>query len=56
MKKDFIWNTLGFGLYCFAYAILLVIVTRISGLETAGIFSLLYATANLIYQGALYGG
>lgn len=56
MKKDLIWNTLGFGLYCFTFSILLVLVTRISGLETAGVFSVLYATANIISNVALYGG
>lgn len=56
MKKNFIWNTIGFGLYCFAYAILLIIITRISGLDQAGVFSIVYATANVIAQLALYGG
>ena len=54
--KNFIWNTIGTGFNSFNSLFFLVIVTRINGLETAGIFSIAYATACILYTLALYSG
>ena len=54
--KNFIWNTIGTGFNSFNSLFFLVIVTRINGLEAAGIFSIAYATATILYTLALYSG
>lgn len=54
--KNFIWNTIGTGFNSFNSLFFLVIVTRINGIETAGIFSIAYATACILYTLALYSG
>ena len=54
--KNFIWNTIGTGFNAFNSLFFLVIVTRINGIETAGIFSIAYATATILYTLALYSG
>ncbi len=54
--KNFIWNTIGTGFNSFNSLFFLIIVTRINGLETAGIFSIGYATACILYTLALYSG
>lgn len=56
MLKNFIWNTIGTGFNSFNSLFFLVIVTRINGLESAGIFSIAYATATILYTLALYSG
>ncbi len=54
--KNFIWNTLGTGWNSFNSLFFLIIVTRINGLEIAGIFSIAYATSTILYTLALYSG
>lgn len=54
--KTFIWNSLGTGINSFNSLFFLIIVTRINGTETAGIFSLGYATACILYTLAMYSG
>lgn len=54
--KNFIWNTIGTGFNSFNSLFFLIIVTRINGLETAGIFSIAYATATILYTLAMYSG
>lgn len=54
--KNFIWNTIGTGFNSFNSLFFLVIVTRINGIDTAGIFSIAYATATILYTLALYSG
>ena len=54
--KNFIWNSLGTGINSFNSLFFLIIVTRINGLETAGIFSIAYATATILYTLAMYSG
>ena len=56
MFKNFIWNTIGTGFNSFNSLFFLIIVTRINGLEAAGIFSIAYATATILYTLALYSG
>ena len=54
--KNFIWNILGTGLNSFNSLFFLIIVTWINGVETAGVYSIAYATALILYTVALYSG
>lgn len=54
--KNFIWNILGTGLNSFNSLFFLVIVTRINGINDAGIFSIAYSTALILYTIGLYSG
>ena len=56
LKKSFIWNTLGSGLSSANSLIFMIIVTRINGMNQAGIFTLCYATACMFYVIATYSG
>ncbi len=48
-KKDFIFNMYGSMVMSFVSVFLLVIVSRVLGEEQAGIFSLVYSTAQMMY-------
>lgn len=54
--KNFIWNSLGTGFNAFNSLFFLIIVTRVNDLQTAGIFSIAYATATILYTLAMYSG
>lgn len=54
--RNFIWNTMGSVLASFNSLFFLIIVTRINGLENAGIFSICVTTATLLYIFAIYSG
>ncbi len=54
--KNFIWNMLGTGFNSFNSLFFLVIVTRINGIQDAGIFSIAWATAYILYTIGLYSG
>ena len=56
LKKSFIWNTLGSGLNSFNSLFFLVIVTRINGINDAGIFTLSFTTAGILLVIANYSG
>lgn len=56
LKKSFIWNTLGSGLLSVNSLFFLIIATRINGVSSAGIFSVCYATACMLYCVAIYSG
>lgn len=56
LKKSFIWNTLGSGFNAFNSLFFLIIVTRINGEIEAGIFTLCFATAGLLYIIGTYAG
>lgn len=47
-KNEVIWNTLGSLLYSMFNAIILMICTRLNGIEIAGIFSICYATCCIL--------
>lgn len=47
-KSEMIWNTLGSFLYSMFNAIILMICTRLNGIEIAGIFSICYATCCIL--------
>lgn len=54
--RNFIWNTMGSMLASFNSLFFLIAVTRINGLENAGIFSICVTTAMLLYIFAIYSG
>ncbi len=54
--KNFIWNLMGTGLNSFNSLFFLIIVTRINGINEAGIFSIAYSTALILYTIGLYSG
>lgn len=54
--KNFIWNIFGTGLNSFNSLFFLIIVTRINGMNDAGIFSIAYSTALILYTIGLYSG
>lgn len=54
--KNFIWNSLGTGINSFNSLFFLIIVTRVNDIHTAGIFSIAYSTATILYTLAMYSG
>lgn len=59
LKKDVIWNTIGSGINAFNSLFYMIIVTRVNGVDDAGIFTLAFSTASLfnvigIYSGRVY--
>ncbi len=55
-KKSVIWNSIGSALNSFNSLFFLIIVTRINGLNEAGIFTLAYASACMFYIIGVYSG
>lgn len=55
-RKNFIWNVLGTGLNAFNSLFFLIIVTRINGTDIAGIFSIAFSTACVVYIIGTYAG
>lgn len=56
VKKDYIWNTIGVLLQNAASPILLLIVTRVNGIEAAGLFSFAFSMSVLLYAIGVWGG
>lgn len=56
MFRNFIWNTIGSTLNSFTSLVFLVIITRVNGLEDAGVFSICIAIAAILYVFAVYSG
>ena len=54
--KNTYWNIIGSSLNAISSLVFLIIVTRINGVEEAGIFTYGYATACLFYTIAVYYG
>ena len=59
IRKDIFWNTLGSGINAFNSLFFLIVVTRINGIDDAGIFTLAFSTANFfniigVYSGRVY--
>lgn len=55
-RKNFIWNILGTGLNAFISLFFMIIVTRINGVDQAGIFTLAFSTACILYSVGIYAG
>lgn len=56
LKKNFIWNIVGSTFSSFLSLFFLIIVTRINGVDEAGIFSFSFSTACLFYIIGIYAG
>lgn len=56
LRKNFIWNLIGTSFNAFTSLFFLIIVTRINGIDEAGIFSLGFSTACLFFYIAIYSG
>ena len=56
MKKDILWNSIGTSAWSFLSLALLVVVTRINGIEASGAFSFAFAFALIMYTVSSYGG
>lgn len=56
IKKNFVWNTIGSGLYSFTSLFFMIIVTRINGVDDAGIFTFAFSFACMMQVIALYAG
>lgn len=55
-KKNVLWNMIGASSNAFTSLIFAIVVTRINGLEEAGIFTYAFATACLFYVIGIYAG
>ncbi|MBO5478119.1 MAG: hypothetical protein J6A04_00050 [Clostridia bacterium] len=56
LAKNFIWNTIGSTLASFNSLFFLIAITRINGMQDAGIFTITFATASIFYIVAVYSG
>lgn len=56
MKKNFVWNIIGTTFSAFNSLFFLIIVTRINGIDNAGIFSFAFSMACLFYIVGIYSG
>ena len=54
--KSVLWNTLGTGLNAFLSLFFMIIVTRVNGLNEAGIFTFSFSSACLLYIFGIYSG
>lgn len=56
IKKNFIWNTIGTTLNSFNSLFFLILVTRINGINDAGVFSFGFSLACVFYCIGNYSG
>ena len=56
MKNNFIWNLIGSTLNSFTSFFFLIIVTRINGLNDAGVFTFAFSTACILFIFGTYAG
>ena len=55
-RKNFIWNIIGTGFSAFNSLFFMIVVTRINGVDEAGIFTLAFSTACILYMIGIYAG
>lgn len=55
-RKNFIWNIIGTGFNAFNSLFFMIIVTRINGVDNAGIYTIAYSTACILYMIGIYAG
>ena len=55
-RKNFIWNMIGVSLNSFNSLFYMVIITRVNGTDAAGIFTLGFSIACLVYYIGTYAG
>ena len=56
MKKNFIWNILGVTCNAFLSFFLMIIVTRVNGIEDAGVFTFAFSFACLLFTIGIFAG
>lgn len=56
MKKNFLWNMVGATIYSFISLFLAIIITRINGIDDAGIFTFTFSVACILYVVGIYYG
>jgi O-antigen/teichoic acid export membrane protein len=54
-KRDYLFNSVGIGVWGFVFPLLTIIVTQCVGVEQAGVFSLAFVTGSLLMILANYG-
>lgn len=54
-SRDFAWNSAGQAAWGMVFPILTIVVTQLSGVERAGMFSFAFVMANLLYIIGTYG-
>jgi O-antigen/teichoic acid export membrane protein len=55
-KRDYFWNTLGVLLQNAISPLLIVVVTRVNGVESTGLFSFAFSIAIIFWTLAMWGG
>ena len=55
VRDSYLWNVLSASIFAMQSAIILIVITHTVGLEDAGIFSIAYAIASLMYYIGEYG-
>lgn len=55
-KKNFIWNILGTSTNAFSSLFFMIMVTRINGVDNAGIYTIAFSTACILYIIGIYAG
>lgn len=55
-KKNFLWNIIGTGFNAFNSLFFMIAITRINGVENAGIYTIAYSTACILYMIGIYAG
>ncbi|WP_303866600.1 lipopolysaccharide biosynthesis protein, partial [Senegalimassilia anaerobia] len=53
--RDYVWNSVGVGLWGMVFPVLTIVVTQLAGAEQAGMFSLAFVTALLLMFVGNYG-
>lgn len=53
--RDYVWNTVGFGIWGMVFPLLTIIITQLVGVQQAGMFSLAFVTGSLLMIVANYG-
>lgn len=56
LKKDYFWNTLGVLFQNMLSPLLIIVITRINGIDDSGIFSFAFSVAILFWALAMWGG
>lgn len=54
-KRDYLWNTVGIGVWGMVFPLLTVVTTQLVGAEQAGMFSMAFVTGTLLMIAASYG-
>lgn len=55
-KKNFLWNAIGMTCNCFNSLFFMILITRINSMDDAGIFTLSFSIACLVYYIGTYAG